>query len=222
MTPARAASPSQAAPGSVIGQPFTDGLSADDRRAIGVDLLTPPERAALNEQVARELALARQGNVRGFAKTFTQRRTPADLTATGLEKLSPEQRTALDRSIAWAMAVPLFLDVQPRFTPSDAVQTVKPKARIHGEMSATVGVGSGGRSMYGGSMAVTYEDPNRGLSTTVRVSQYKGDGWIFYDDGYGPAGYGYGPALGYGYPFSDYELNGTQREIGLELRWRRP
>ena len=78
---------------------------------------------------------------------------------------------------------------------------------MHGEVSFTYGIGSGGRNFYGGSVVSTYVDQNKGFSFTIGLSQYRGNGWLarpwrrdayLHGDGLGPYDYGFGYG-GYGY-----------------------
>lgn len=156
--------------------PFSDTLLTTERDAIGLAKLTPDEVTALNEQVAREVKLARQGEIKGFAIPFTQRRKPAQRSAAGLARLSDPELRALDDAVAKSVAQPT---VYIPFTPMSrqgAVDTAPLKPKLHGEFSFTVGVGSGGRSIYGGSMTVVHEDP-RGFTAAITISQYRGKGW---------------------------------------------
>jgi len=189
---------------------FTDTLLQSEKAAIGLEKLSPAEVDNLNLQIDRELTLARQGNVKGFATPFTQRRQPPQLLSSGLSRLAEAERRALDDAIARTMAVPTVLSLPPKFTRTNPVETVAPRSRIHGEFSFTYGWTSGGGSLYGGSMTMIYQDPNRPLTAAIRYSTYRGDGL-----------YGYGPYenvdvnLSYG-PVSAMI---SHDPLGLDLPW---
>jgi len=189
---------------------FTDTLLQSEKAAIGLEKLSPAEVDDLNAQIDRELTLARQGNVKGFATPFTQRRKPPQLVTSGLGRLSDAERRALDEAIARTMAVPTVLSLPPKFVRTNPVETVAPRSRIHGEFSFTYGWTSGGGSLYGGSMTMVYQDPNRPLTAAIRYSTYRGDGL-----------YGYGPYenvdvnLSYG-PVSAFI---SEDPLGLDLPW---
>jgi len=196
-------------PGSLA---FTDTLLQSEKAAIGLEKLFPAEVDDLNVQIDRELTLARQGNVKGFAISFTQRRKPPQLVSSGLSRLADAERRALDLAIARTMAVPTVLSLPPKFARADPVETVAPRSRIHGEFSFTYGWTSGGGSLYGGSMTMIYQDPNRPLTAAIRYSTYRGDGLY----GYGPyenvdVNLSYGPVsayVGQGYPDLDRQWGG--------------
>jgi len=187
-----------------IEKPFTETLVASEQASSGLGKLSEAQRKELNRQITRELMLARQGDVKGFATSFTQRRTDAQQKSAGLDLLTTVERSALDSTIARTMALPSKPGTFARATAVDSIETTRIRREIHGEVSLTYGMGSGGRSFYGGSMAMSYEDPTSGVTTAIRIGQYRGDAWLM--DGcddwgrYGRfgRGYGYGSAFGCG------------------------
>jgi hypothetical protein len=160
--------------------PFSTRLTTGQTSAAGLQKLTSAEREALDAAIARELALARQGGVRGFSTPFSERQ-PADVRArSGLDRLTPAERHALDEAIAGAMTATFVQPLSPRTLLTGPLETVPAPNRIHGSMTLMYGVGSGGSSGYGASMAVTYLDPRDRFSATVVYSTYRGD--LFVDD----------------------------------------
>lgn len=170
-----------------LDRPFTETLAIEERSTSGLAKLSPKQIEDLNRQVTKELTLARQGDVRGFATSFSQRRTEAQRKSAGLDLLTDAELKVLDDVIARTMARPSLPGTLARVTSIDSIETTRIKPEVHGEVSLTYGMASGGRSFYGGSMAVTYEDPNSGLSTAIQYSQFRGDGLFF--GGYGYGGY---------------------------------
>ncbi|HET7536415.1 MAG TPA: hypothetical protein VFJ90_08180, partial [Candidatus Didemnitutus sp.] len=83
---------------------FVTTLSTEDRAAAGLDKLTPEQQTELNNYVAREAALARAGNVRGFAGTFVGRRNPAEQVAAGLGRLTDAEQAKLNELVAGVIA----------------------------------------------------------------------------------------------------------------------
>jgi len=165
--------------------PFTDTLLTVERDAIGLAKLEPDEVNALNDQVEREVKLARQGNIKGFAVPFTQRRKPTQRTAAGLSRLTETELKALDEAISKTVALPTIIVPSSSMRPrrEGVVDTAPLKPKVHGEVSFTVGMGSGGSSFYGGSMTVVHEDP-RGFTAAIQISQYRGKGFYYADDTY--------------------------------------
>ncbi len=170
-----------------LDRPFTETLATEERSTSGLAKLSPKQIEDLNRQITKELSLARQGDVRGFSTSFSQRRTDAQRKAAGLDLLTDAELNALDGVIARVMARPSLPGTVARVTSIDSVETSRIKPQVHGEVSLTYGMASGGRSFYGGSMALTYEDPVSGLSTAIQYSRFRGDGVFF--GGYGYGGY---------------------------------
>lgn len=157
------------------GEPaFAETISVADQTAAGLSILTDGELAELNRLIQQEVTLARQGNVTGFAGTFTGRRTDGQRTATGLERLSAEQQAHLDTLVAYRLAAPTLVFWTPRATDGDRAGAVRRPSPfpIRSSVSLTYGAGSGGTSFYGGSMSMTYDDPSGKFSATVSISEY--------------------------------------------------
>lgn len=166
---------------------FLVTLSLEQQAAAGLTRLNAEEQTALNTLVARELMLARQGNVRGFAGTFISRRKPAEMTQAGLDRLTPEEQARLNAYVATALAsAPMRPEPKP-LTKKDV--TSGSRLQVHGRVSFAYGWGSGGRSFRGGSVYTDIYDPETGLSLGIGLSATSGNGWwpYCYDDDY----YGY-------------------------------
>jgi hypothetical protein len=164
---------------------FTAGLSPADQTAAGLTALTPAQRAALDMQIAREIAVARQGDVVAFSRSFLQRRTSDQLAAAGLSALTPAERTALDALVARAVARRPTIVVKTlaaKAKEEEAVETVTYKPQLHGEVSLTFGTAGGGRNFYGGSFTTVYDDPARKFSVAFTYAEYHGKGLLPFDD----------------------------------------
>ena len=165
---------------------FTAKLDAADQTAAGLAKLFPAQLAALDTQIAREITVARQGDVIAFARSFMSRRTGDQLTAAGLTALTPEERTALDTIVARAVAQRPGVVVKTlaaKAKEEDAVvETVTYKPQIHGEVSLTYGMAGGGRNFYGGSLTAIYDDPQHNFTAAFTYAEYHGKGLLPYDD----------------------------------------
>ena len=166
--------------------PFTAQLDAADRTTAGLQRLSVAQLAALNTQVARELTVARQGDVVAFSRSFLSRRTQDQVAAAGLATLTPSERTALDAFVARAVAqrpsqvVPTVAG-KTKGT-DDAVETVSIKPRLHGEVTLTVGTAGGGRNFYGGALTTLYDDPQHRFTAAFTYAEYHGTGLLPFDD----------------------------------------
>jgi len=159
---------------------FTSTLSADQQVACGVAALTEAERGALNELVAAEVALARQGGTEAFTGTFTSRRSANARAAAGIDRLSPEEIAELDRLVAALITT----GPHQRYTPRRFTETVtkaQDRLEIHGEVSFTYGWGSGGRDFKGGSLTTVILDKVTGTVLAFSYGQYEGDLFNCYD-----------------------------------------
>ena len=179
----------------VLDRPFTESLASAERSSAGLAKLSAKQIEELNKQITKELKIARQGDVRGFSTSFSQRRTATQRKAAGLDLLTETELKVLDDVIARTMAQPSLPGTVARVTSIDSIETTRIKPQVHGSVSMTYGMASGGRSFYGGSMAMSVDDPNTGLSAAVQISQFRGDG-LFFGGGYGWGGYGCGRGTG--------------------------
>lgn len=171
-------------------KPFSATLSDEQKKAAGIDHLTPNQTAALDNLVQREMLLAKQGDTVGFSKEFSQRRSSPELAKAGLDKLTPQQRAQLDAQVANAIAS------QPRQivattvskNVTSAVQGIGPHPEIHGSISFVAGTSGGGRNFYGGAVTLEQTDPVKGYSIAVSYAELHGKGFPTYC----PVGYAYG------------------------------
>ena len=164
---------------------FTTRLDSSERAAAGLVKLSPDQLVALDTQIARELTVARQGDVVAFARSFMSRRSSDQSTAAGLPALSPLERTELDRLVARAVAQrpPVIVrSLAAKAKEDEAVETVTYKPQIHGEVSLVFGTAGGGRNFYGGSFTAIYDDPQRNLAVAFTYAEYHGKGLFPYDD----------------------------------------
>jgi hypothetical protein len=163
---------------------FTATLSSDEQTAAGLTRLSADEQTTLNTLVAREVSLARQGNVKAFAGTFSSRRKPAERAMAGLDRLSPTELEQLDRLVATAIAAGPAPVALPRPLKPNDVAARKDRLEIHGEVTLAYGWGSGGRDMRAGSLYTEIYDKETGVTLGLGYSQFSGDGWWGYGDPY--------------------------------------
>ncbi|HUG12099.1 MAG TPA: hypothetical protein VMM36_13855 [Opitutaceae bacterium] len=159
---------------------FTSTLSVDEQAACGVAVLTEAEREYLNELVAADVALARQGGTAAFTGTFSSRRSANARATAGIDRLSAEAVAELDRLVAALIAT----GPHQRYTPkrfTDSVTKVQDRLEIHGEISFTYGWGSGGRDFKGGSLTTVIFDKETGTTFAFSYGQYEGDLFNHYD-----------------------------------------
>lgn len=158
----------------------TDLIAAEAGATAGLGKLTAAQRDELDRLIQRELTLAREGDVRGFAGTFSTRRTAAERAAAGLEGLEPAELAKLDLMVARLLETPAPTTWPVRLPRSSSVanaevQPVGDRLKVHGHVSATYGWGGGG-SFYGGSLGTSVYDPVTGTSLYLGLSDYRGDG----------------------------------------------
>ena len=166
-------------PAALAAGGFIATLTAAQQSAAGLPRLSAAEQSALNTLVAREVSLARPGNVKAFAGTFTSRRRPEERAATGLDRLSAAELEQLDQLVANAIAAGPVLPTPPqRLKPQDVAR--KDRLEIHGEVTLAYGWGSGGREMRAGSLYTTIHDRDTGTTVALGLSQASGDGWWGY------------------------------------------
>jgi hypothetical protein len=158
---------------------FFSSLSAQEGQAMGIGKLSAEQRDALETLASKELRLARQGDVRGFAGTFTSRRTEEERVAAGLARLTTAEKYQLDRLVARALAVqPAQAPVMITRASSDSVQLreVSPW-ETHGLVQLEYGFGSGDREYKAGTIAVTRENVRTGTALTFAYTVAEGDHW---------------------------------------------
>jgi hypothetical protein len=163
---------------------FSDGLSADERSACGLAKLTAAQVAALNAMVERDVTLAHEGGVTGFAAAFTARLTPGQRTLAGLDRLTEKERGFLDtmaaRTIALGPPPSQAFAYRPSapVPPDETVVSAPPAVQVHGDLSFTLGAGGHGSNFYGTAMDVLVTDPSGKFTLGVGVSEYKGRGFL--------------------------------------------
>jgi hypothetical protein len=164
---------------------FIATLSTEQQNAAGLAPLSAGEQAALNALVAREVAFARQGNVRAFAGTFLSRRKPAELAEAGLDRLSPAEQERLNAAVANAIASGP-VQPEPRALKQSDVTSARERLQVHGRVSLAYGWGGGG-SYRAGSISTDIYDPETGLELGLGLGEISGKGWWGCDTSY--AGY---------------------------------
>ena len=173
-----------AAPLFAAGGGFISTLSAEQQASTGVTTLTEQERDVLNTQVASEVALARQGDVKGFAGTFSSRRSAEERKASGIDRLNEDQVAELDRLVATMLAAGPVEPRASRLLTSEQVSKAHKRFETHGSVSYTIGASSGGGSFQGGSVSTMLLDTKTGSSIEFTYSQFKGDPLALYGAGY--------------------------------------
>lgn len=161
---------------------FIATLGSAEQAAAGLVRLTAEQQSTLNTLVAREVSLARQGGVSGFAGSFSSRRPDAERSAAGLDRLSDAELAALDRLVAQALAAAPVPVTTVRRMRAEEFERRK-RFETHGEISFVYGRGAGGRSLVGGSLYTETYDRETGVTIGVGLSRYDGQGvwWPDYD-----------------------------------------
>jgi hypothetical protein len=183
---------------------FVEGLTPEERIAVGAQKLTPAQAAYLDGLVSHDVTIAWEGGVTGFSSAFLDRHTAAERAAAGTRALSSSERVALDVLVARAIALGPPPD-QP-FTysppakpappppPAETLVSAPLHAEVHGDVSLTVGAGSHGSSFYGTSFDLNVTDPSGRFTLGVGYEQFHGKGFFPLVGPYGP----YGPYSAYG------------------------
>ncbi len=159
-----------------------ESLSKEQASALESSRLTQPQVAALDALVARDVTLARQGGVTGFAVGFSARHTAKELSQAGVDRLSDAGRSTLDRLVSQAIAVgpsPVQAFTYDRPAPTAPVKEIDvtpPHMEVHGDVSLTVGGGGHGSSFYGTSMDVVAIDPSGRFTVGVGFSDFHSKG----------------------------------------------
>ena len=162
---------------------FTATLSAEQREAAGLPLLSPDERAALDQLVADDLAFARREKLTILDDTFIARLPEISRKQAGLDRLKPEQLAKLNELVAAAIAARPTPKERPRLKEKDVLGNRRPE--IHGSVTVAYGWGAGGRDFRAGSLWLDYYDPASRVGVGVGITSISGAGY-------------------YGYPFYDY------------------
>jgi hypothetical protein len=142
----------------------------------GMEKLSPAQRSSLEQQIEKEIALARSGNVTSFSTSFTARRTLDQKASAGLDQLSVSELADIDAHIERTLAVsPQYYHTRTKITPV-SIETEAAKAKISHQVSMTYGTDGHGNNFYGGEVATAWESPSRKTVIAVTLSRYKGDG----------------------------------------------
>lgn len=166
---------------------FVLTLSTQEQLDAGLAKLNADHQVALNAFVAREVALARENGLTGFAGTFTSRRSPEERARMGLDRLTADEETKLNELVATALAARVAQPRErPRLSERDLNGPAK-KREVHGTVTVGYGWTRGGYLRTGSVWVETY-DPESRIGIGVGVSAADGDGW------WGWPGYGYGDA----------------------------
>jgi hypothetical protein len=158
---------------------FWTSLSPEERTSVGFDKLTPEERIALDALATKEIRLAQQGDVTGFAGTFIARRTDEERRQAGLARLSVAEKYQMDRLIARALANrPVQMStVAVRAPGENDIKTKRTTWETHGFVQLEYGWGSGDREYKAGTIGVSQVNPKTGSSVSFIYSVVEGDGW---------------------------------------------
>jgi len=176
---------------------FSDGLSATEKVACGIQGLAAQQVAALDGLVGRDVTLAHQGGVTGFSSTFAARHTPRERAAAGIDRLSDKERSILDSLVATVIAIGpppseafAYAPAPAPAAPAEVLVSTPPHLEVHGDLSFTVGGGSHGSSFYGTSMDLFVTDPSGKFTLGIGVSEYRGRGLFGPCGPYSPVFYG--------------------------------
>lgn len=161
----------------VVAATFSASLSAPDAAAAGLNKLTSAELDRLDACVAREVSLARAGNVHAFAGTFLARRTDEERQAIGAERLTPAEKTSLDSLVAVAISTGTASTGLSHYS-GKSLNDVLHRLEVHGEVSVMVGSSGGGRNFYGTSFFTTVSDPATGITVGFGYEDFHGKGCV--------------------------------------------
>ncbi len=157
---------------------FSQRIPASESIAAGFGRLTSDQLAVLDALVRRDETL--QMRVRGTAGEpgrFSQRLPADERLAAGLNLLTPAEVAHLDALVAADEAG--VLPPPGGDETITVVTTRRPAPQIHGEISLSVGGGSGGYHEIGGSMDLFYDDPAHGFTLAVGYSEWRASGGYF-------------------------------------------
>jgi hypothetical protein len=182
---------------------FVEGLTPDERIAVGAQKLTPAQAAYLDGLVSHDVTIAHEGGVTGFSSAFLDRHTAAERAAAGTGALTSGERVALDVLVARAIALGPPPDQafsysppakpNPPPPPAETLVSAPLHAELHGDLSLIVG-GGHGSSFYGSSVDLSVTDPSGKFTLGVGYEQFHGKGFYPLVGPYA----GYGPYSAYG------------------------
>ncbi len=159
---------------------FFARLTPEERTAAGLGRLSAEQLSVLTAQVEKEVRLARQGDVTGFAGTFISRRTEAEKTAAGLGILTTGEKYQLDRLVSRALAA---RPPQPPVLPGSAqsgVELLKPKSpwETHGFVQLEYGFGSGDSEYKAATVAVAQVNTKTGTVLEFAYTVAEATGYL--------------------------------------------
>ena len=157
---------------------FSQRLPAFDMAAAGLVRLSADQLAALDALIRRdEQQQTRARGATAQAGRFSERLPADELQVAGLNLLTPAELEHLNWLVAQIEGVGLPAGTAGSPAPSAVVvQPKRPAPEIHGEVSLTVGAGSGGYHEIGGTLALEYDDPAHGFSLATSYSQWRATG----------------------------------------------
>jgi hypothetical protein len=176
---------------------FSKSLTPGEITASGISRLSADQVAILDALVRRDVAAAHFTYKTPRAVRFSDRLTADERQNSGLAALSTEQLAEIDAYVqrlqpappgSWtASASSSGTATSGSAGTSVTAMSLRRKPQIHGEVSLMYGAGSGGYSEYGGSMVLTYDDPDHNYAIAVGYSEIhtKGGYWrnrCYYDD----------------------------------------
>jgi hypothetical protein len=178
--PAKIEAMAKAETGAKPIEGFLAKLTPEERAATGLGKLSAEQLAVLTAQVEKEVKLARQGDVTGFAGTFISRRTEAERTAAGLGILSTSEKYQLDRLVSRALAA---RPPQPPVLPGQSlsgVELLKPKSpwETHGFVQLEYGFGSGDSEYKAATVAVAQVNTKTGTVLEFAYTVAEATGYL--------------------------------------------
>lgn len=160
-------------------EPAADAITLPT--SAGLHQLSDSERSAVQRLIEREVRLAREGGVTGFAGTFVSRRRADETRASGLDKLSESERGQLNRFVAQRLAesaTPSFIEPRPS-SAGEATESIRHRAQWRSIVTLAYGLNSRGGSAWGGAFQTQYVDRDRGFAFGLGYAhaRYEGAGW---------------------------------------------
>ncbi len=156
---------------------FSQRLPAFDFTAAGLVRLSANQIAALDALIRRDEQQLARSRATARADRFSERLPADERQVAGLNLLSPAELKHLDWLVAQMEGNGLPAGTAGG-SPASAVvvRPRRPAPEIHGEISLTVGAGSGGYQEIGGSLALEYDDPAHGFTLATSYSQWRVSG----------------------------------------------
>lgn len=176
---------------------FSRTLTATEQSATGLGKLSSDQLAILDALVRHDDDLkARSSKPR--AARFSERLSADERRNAGLTLLSPAEIEALDATIDHPSESIATTSAATLASPDSRSAAVKPiytraAPEIHGSVTLAYGWGKGGSSERGGSMVLSFEDPEHHFAVLVGYSEVHAKGPAFArdcTDGYLPRGFG--------------------------------